>query len=125
MSNVVSTQDILKENQGSEQKYFPRSNPLSLYTRSYGHGFAAGENNPTCTRTRETHTRKPAKPTNPCSSLAGMQEGSSGMNQNEKANIPQFANMAISIKQEPMEIDLSDKNFPAAFMLQSPLDHWT
>jgi len=55
---------------------------------------------------------------------AGMQEGSSGMNQNEKANIPQFANMAISIKQEPMEIDLSEENFPPIPTMPKEGLHW-
>src|SRR6266704_312537 len=47
---------------------------------------------------------------------SGHMEGSSGMCQDEKANLPRFANMAIrddevSIKQESMEIDLSPEAF--------------
>ena len=56
--------------------------------------------------------------------LAGQQdhmEGPSGLRQEDKANMPQFANMAIRdvdgdityIKQESMDIDLSEENFPS------------
>ena len=53
--------------------------------------------------------------------LAGQQdhmEGPSGMQQEDKANMPRFANMAIrdddvSVKQESMDIDLSEENFPS------------